>query len=109
MYRSTSTDPSGDEPGANLPLVLVTVGDDDRELEVLTEFLESAAQEVKPSFQGLIVATTDMSEMMYRVLRGRIGSLDHIHLRRLGDTETETRLHETGTFLVSKLRKEEED
>lgn len=96
------------EHGAGLPLVLVTVGDDDGEIDVLSELLESAAREREPSFQGLIVAKPDMSEMMYRVLRNRIGGLDNVYLRRLGDTKCETRLHETGTFLVSKLDETDE-
>ena len=108
MFPFTMSD-GGGELGAELPLVLVTVGDDAGELDVLSELLESAARERQPSFQGLIVAKPDMSKMMYRVLSSRIGNLRNVYLRRLGDTECETRLHETGTFLVSKQDNEKKD
>ena len=91
-----------DQPGG-LPLVLITVGDDDEEFNALSEHLEIAARSSKPTYQSLVVAKPEMPEAMYRVLKGRIGSMENIHLRRLGDSDCEVIAHETGTFLASKL------
>ncbi len=92
-----------DDQAAVLPLVLITVGDKDGEFDALSEHLELAARGKRPRYQSLIVAKPEMPDTMYSVLMGRVGSLEHVHLRRLGDTECEVRRHETGTFLASKL------
>ena len=100
---------AGGHGDCRLPLVLVTVGSDDDEFLALAEHLECIAREKEPKFQSLVVAKPDMPKLMYQVLRARIGSLDNVYLRRIGDEDCDSRTHESGTFLVSKLGQSTED
>ena len=85
-----------------LPLVLVTVGDKDEEFDALGKHLDRATRLLNPGYQSLVVARPEMPQSIFNVLQGRIESLKHVHLRRLGDTEFDVIAHETGTFLASK-------
>ena len=110
MRCNTMNDSGASSRGnAELPLVLLTVGGDDDEFLALAEHLERIARQQAPEFQSLVVAKPDMPKLMYNVLRARIGSLDNVYLRRLGDDECDSLNHESGTFLVSKLRRRTED
>jgi len=93
---------------ADLPLVLLTVGGEDDDFLALAEHLERVGQYEKPKFQSLVVARPDMPKLMYNVLRARIESLENVYLRRLGDDECDALTHESGTFLVNRLRRSKE-
>ena len=92
------------DDGAELPLVLVTVGGDDDEFMTLNQHLDELAHVEEPRFQSLVVARPEMPKMMYNVLRARIKSLKHVYIRRLNEApeDCSERLHESGTFLVTK-------
>ncbi len=94
-----------------LPLVLVTVGSADGEIEAVHRHLESVAQESEPQFQSLIVARPDIPKMFYKVLRERIRSLPNVYVLRLGANKDECceHLHETGTFLAIRKEQNKED
>jgi predicted glycosyltransferase len=93
-----------------LPLVLVTVGGDDGDFEVLHNHLETVSRDPEPRFQSLIVARPDLPKMLYNVLCARIDPLPHVHIRRLGEKTDNCYelLHETGTFLVTRRRNTED-
>ncbi len=101
---------SNDE-NAGLPLVLVTVGGDDGDFEVLHNHLESVSRDPEPRFQSLIVARPDLPKMLYNVLCARIDPLPNVHIRRLGEKADDCYElnHETGTFLVTRRRKSKEE
>lgn len=99
----TSRD-TGANRASGLPLVLVTVGDKDEEFDALSEHLDRAARALNPGYQSLVVARPEMPQSIFNVLKGRIRSLEHVHLRRLDDTEFDVMAHETGTFLASKAK-----
>ena len=92
------------DDGAELPLVLVTVGGDDDEFMALNQHLDEIAHVAEPGFQSLVVARPDMPKMMYNVLRARIKPMKHVYIRRLNEApeNCSERLHESGTFLVTK-------
>lgn len=98
---------ASNDDGAGLPLVLVTVGGDDRDFEVLHDHLELVASDGARQFQSLIVARPDLPKMLYNVLCARIDPLPHVHIRRLGEKPEQCSQlhHETGTFFVSRRGK----
>lgn len=95
---------------AGLPLVLVTVGGDDGDFEVLHNHLETVSRDPEPRFQSLIVARPDLPKMLYNVLCARIDPIPHVHIRRLGEERENCYelQHETGTFLVTRRRETED-
>lgn len=88
---------------SDLPLVLVTAGDREGEFEVLYEHLESLAREPEPTCQSLIVARTDLPDVLYQMLRIRTREMPHVHIRRLRDDPEDCAVleHETGTFFAT--------
>lgn len=86
-----------------LPLVLVTAGDREGEFETLYEHLESLAGEKQPTCQSLIVARSDLPDVLYQMLRIRTREMPHVHIRRLRDDPEDCAVlvHETGTFYVT--------
>ena len=106
-FTASNDDDAGqalvDQTCSNLPLVLITLGDGQEEFETLYDHLEALTVQRRPRYQSLIVAKPEVPTMLYNVLRQRIKSFPHVHLRRLGDIETDCAelRHETGTFLVS--------
>jgi len=92
---------------AELPLVLVTVGDGLEEFEALYDHLEAISRDRVPRQQSLIVARPEMPDMLYTVLRARTAHMPNVHIRRLGDeAEHCTELsHESGTFYVTRRRR----
>lgn len=109
-FSASNDDDAGlvraDHTCSNLPLVLITLGDGQEEFETLYDHLEALTFQAKPRYQSLIVAKPEVPTMLYNVLRQRIKPFPHVHLRRLGDIDTECSelRHETGTFLVSHKR-----
>lgn len=105
--NDTYAGPGPDEPGSEtLPLVLVTVGNGMGEFEALYDHLESIMREPEPTCQSLIVARPEVPDVLYHVLRSRVRQIPNVHLRRLGERveNCEERLHESGTFLVTRKR-----
>jgi len=96
---------------AGLPLVLVTVGGSDGEFEALHKHLENVSRQNAPRFQSLIVARPDLPKMLYNVLCARVDPIPNVHIRRLGESREDCRelQHETGTFLVTRRKKQLED
>ena len=91
----------------DLPLVLVTVGNTQKEFETLYDHLESVAQSDAPEFQSLIVARHDMPDVFYAVLRSKADQLPSVHIRRLNDgaDQCERVSHASGAFYATRPRK----
>ena len=91
----------------DLPLVLVTVGNTQKEFETLYDHLESVSQTEQPEFQSLIVARHDMPDIFYAVLRSKADQLPNVHIRRLNDRpdECERVSHATGEFYATRPRR----
>lgn len=96
---------SNDDFGG-LPLILVTIGDDEKDFEALHDHLEFVEKQAEPRFQSLIVARPQLPSMLYKVLRKRVEALPNVYIRRLSEAsdECERLPHATGTFLVSRRR-----
>ncbi len=96
---------------AVLPLVLVTVGGANDEMEALQLHLDGVEQQTEPRFQSLIVTRPDLPRMFYNVLCARVRPLPNVHIRRLGtkDSDCCEMLHETGTFFANAKRSFEKD
>ena len=87
----------------DLPLVLLTLGNDDGEFEALYAHLEEVARDPQPKFQSLIVARRDVPGAVLRIAAARVRSMPSVHLLRLGKgaNTCSRRSHETGSFFVT--------
>ena len=87
----------------SLPLVLLTLGDDEGDFQALYDHLEKVARQPQPEFQSLIVARSQVPKTLLRILTARIKQMPSVHLLRLGkgDANYSAMPHETGTFYVT--------
>lgn len=86
---------------SDLPLVLVTFGNGVGEFEAMYDHLDIVEKQHPPRFQSLIVARSEVSSVVLRVLAERVRSMPTVHLRKLGKANCSALRHETGTFFVT--------